>query len=146
MTVQRPTAFTLPMIGWKEHVLFPKLGLGPIVAKIDTGARTATLHADTIEVSGRRVRFGIMEDGKLRQFRAALIETKRIKSSNGISELRPVIRVTIQIGIAKFRIEMNLTDRTDMDVPMLIGRNAIKGRYLVHAGRTFILDRKTHSL
>jgi hypothetical protein len=142
MTPPRPTAFALPMIGWKEHVTFPRLGLGPLIAKIDTGARTATLHADTIEVTGRRVRFGILEDGVMRHFRAGLIQTKRVKSSNGISELRPVIRVTVQLGLMKFRIEMTLTDRTDMDVPMLIGRNAIKGRYLVHAGRTFVLDRK----
>lgn len=145
MTPPRPTAFALPMIGWKEHAFFPRLGLGPVVAKIDTGARTATLHADEIEVLGRRVRFGILDNEKMRYFRAGLMQMKRVKSSNGISETRPVIRATVLLGTLKFRMEMTLTDRTDMDVPMLIGRNAIKGRYLVHSGRTFVLDRKAKS-
>ena len=56
MLPTRPTLYGLPLIGWKEHVLFPKLKLGPLVAKIDTGARTAALHADEIQVAGKRVK------------------------------------------------------------------------------------------
>ena len=139
---RRPTLFLLPTLGWKEFVRFPKLGLGPIVAKIDTGARTAALHADIIEVLGKRVRFVIIEGGHKRRYRAALVGHKRVKSSNGISELRPVIRATLQLGAHQFKAEITLTDRADMEVPMLLGRNSIKGLFVVNPAKTFMLSRK----
>ena len=142
-TLPRPTMFLLPQAGWKEHVRMPKLKLGPIVAKLDTGARSAALHADEIHVSGRRVTFVIIEEGRRRTYKAPLVGQKRIKSSNGISEIRAVIRATLEVGKAVFKAEITLTDRTDMDVPMLLGRNTLKGRFLVNPARTFLLDRKT---
>jgi hypothetical protein len=135
---KRPMLLTLPVLGWKEHVSFPKLKLGPLVAKIDTGARTASLHADEIEVSAKRVRFVL---GR-KKYAAPLVGHKRIKSSNGISELRPVIRVTLQLGRHVFKTQMTLTNRTDMDVPMLLGRSSIKGLFMVNPGKTFVLTRK----
>ena len=138
--------FALPLVGWKEHVTFPRLGLGPLVAKIDTGARTAALHADEIQVSGRRVRFCIVgEDGKRHWYRAPMAGHKRIKSSNGISELRPIIRATLELGGILLKAEMTLTDRTDMGVPMLLGRVTIKGHFVVNPAKTFLLSRKRKS-
>ncbi len=135
---KRPMMFALPIVGWKEAVRFPKIKLGPIVAKIDTGARTSALHADKIEVRGRRVRFVIA--GKA--YAAPLTGFRRVKSSNGISEMRAVIRATVQLGSIVMKTEMSLTDRTDMDVPMLLGRNSIKGFFVVHPGKTFLLTRR----
>ncbi len=143
MTIRRPMMFALPLLGWKEYVAFPRLGLGPLVAKIDTGARTAALHADEIHVSGRRVRFSIRDDhGRLHWYRAPLAGYKRVKSSNGISQLRPVIRATIELGGKSLKAEITLTDRTDMGVPMLLGRATINGHFIVHPGKTFLLSRK----
>ncbi len=139
----RPTLFFLPQAGWKEHVRLPKLKIGPIVAKLDTGARSAALHADEISVSGRRVSFVIITHGRRHTYRAPLAGMKRVKSSNGISELRPVIRATLEIGKAVYKTEITLTDRSDMDVPMLLGRNTLKGRFVVNPARSFLLDRKT---
>jgi len=141
-TTLRPTFFSLPSAGWKEHVRLPKLRMGPIVAKLDTGARSAALHADEIHVVGRRVVFVVIEEGRKRTYKAPLAGQKRIKSSNGISEMRPVIRVTLQIGNQTFKTEVTLADRADMDVPMLLGRSALKGRFLVNPARTFLLDNK----
>jgi hypothetical protein len=138
ITPKRPMMFALPLVGWKEAVSFPKLKLGPVVAKIDTGARTSALHADVIEVKGRRVRFVI--DGK--KYAAPLTGFRRVKSSNGFSEMRPVIRATIQLGAKAFKTEMSLTDRTDMDVPMLLGRNTITGLFVVNPGKTFLLTKR----
>jgi hypothetical protein len=138
----RPTLFPLPLAGWKEHVHLPKLGMGPIVAKLDTGARSAALHADEIHVSGRRVIFVVIDEGRKRTYKAPLSGLKRVKSSNGISELRPAIRVTLQVGNQVFKTEVTLTDRADMDVPMLLGRNTLKGRFIVNPARIFLLDTK----
>lgn len=135
--------FSLPISGWKEHVRFPKLRLGPIVAKIDTGARTAALHADVIEVTGRRVRFVMIDDaGHRHTYRAPLVGYRRVKSSNGASEMRAVIRATLELGGKTIKAEVTLTDRTDMDVPMLLGRATIKGHFIVNPAKTFLLSRK----
>ncbi len=135
---KRPMLLSLPVAGWKEYVAFPKLKLGPLVAKIDTGARTSALHADAIEVIGKRVRFVI--DGK--RFAAPSMGNKLVKSSNGLSETRAVIRATLQLGNTVMKTEITLTDRTDMDVPMLLGRNSIKGLFVVNPAKTFMLSRR----
>ena len=59
MTLTRPMLYPLPLIGWREDVLLPQLGDGVIIAKIDTGARNAALHAEDIEIKGKRVSFGL---------------------------------------------------------------------------------------
>lgn len=136
--LKRPVLLTLPLLGWKEYVIFPKLKLGPVVAKIDTGARTSALHADKIEVAGRRVRFFV--GGK--RFAAPSVGHKRVKSSNGQSETRVVIRATIQLGSVLLKTEITLTDRTDMEVPMLLGRNSLKGLFVVNPAKTFVFTKR----
>jgi hypothetical protein len=142
MTVKRPTVFALPLIGWKEEISLPLLGASMVVAKIDTGAKIAALHAEDITVLGKHVHFTLAAGGRRRKCSAALADLKRIKSSNGLSELRPVIETMIQVGEHVFKSLVTLTDRADMGVPMLLGRLSIKGRFLVHPGRSFILSRK----
>ncbi len=142
MTVKRPTAYLRPLIGWKEDVSLPLLGMGTLEAKIDTGAKISAIHAEAIVVSGRHVHFTIPLDGHAHKCSAVLADLKRIKSSNGSSELRPVIETEIQVGDHHFKSLVTLTNRTDMGVPMLLGRLSLKGRFLVHPDRSFILSRK----
>ncbi len=137
-----PTLYPLPLIGWREDVSLPELSGRLLIAKIDTGARTAALHADDIRVVGKKVYFTLELDGKLQQFDVAFQGTKRIKSSNGFSELRPIIETVVEVGAHRFLAEMTLTNRTDMGVPMLLGRNAVKGRFIVNPARSFILSRR----
>ena len=146
MTVKRPTLFALPLIGWKEDVFLPDLGAGAVVAKIDTGAKISALHAEAISVTGDSVRFTAVLGGRTRRCVAQLADLKRIKSSNGFSELRPVVETVIQVGEHAFSALVTLTDRADMGVPMLLGRMSLKGRFLVHPGRSFILSRKKKHL
>ena len=141
MPLTRPMLYPLPLIGWREDVLLPEFGAGVIIAKVDTGARNAALHAEGIAIRGKRVSFDLELDGKLQHCAAALLGTKRVKSSNGLSELRPIVEIVIQLGIHKFAVETTLTDRADMGVPMLLGRNSIKGRFIVNPARSFIVSR-----
>jgi hypothetical protein len=83
--------------------------------------------------------------GKRRHFEMALHGSKKIKSSNGISEIRPIIETSVRIGVHQFMTEITLTDRADMGVPMLLGREAIKRRFLVNPARSFILSRRKKS-
>lgn len=137
-----PTLYPLPLIGWREDVSLPELSGRVLIAKIDTGARTAALHADEIRVVGKKVFFCLELDGKQRQFEVGFQGTKRVKSSNGFSELRPIIETLVEVGAHTFLAEITLTNRIDMGVPMLLGRNAIKGRFIVNPARSFILSRR----
>jgi hypothetical protein len=142
MPSTHPTLYPTPLIGWREDVRLPQLGVGVLVAKVDTGARSAALHAEDIEIKGKRVVFTLELDGKRRHLDVALAGRKLVKSSNGHSQTRAVIETTIEIGHHMFIAEVTLTDRADMGVPMLLGRNTIKGRFLVHPGRSFLISRK----
>lgn len=130
------------LIGWREQVHLPKLGVGPIIAKIDTGARSAALHAEDILVQGHRVRFLVPVNGRNHHCELPVHGRRRVRSSSGHSEVRVVVETDIAIGKLKYPIEITLTDRTDMGVPMLLGRAAIRGKFFVHPGRSFLISRK----
>jgi hypothetical protein len=137
------------LIGWQETVSLPELGAGPIVAKIDTGARSAALHADDIRITGRgkrmKVRFKVQRRGSSSRRIACempLHDLRRVKSSNGHIELRAVISTPVEIGGQVLDAEITLTQRSDMGAAMLIGRSSIKGMFLVDPSRTFLRSRR----
>ena len=128
------------LIGWRERVHLPRLGLGPVVAKIDTGARSAALHAEDIAIKGHHVKFSIPLNGTNHHFELPLKGHRRVKSTSGHSEMRAVVETDIAIGTTTFLAEITLTDRTDMGVPMLLGRATIRGKFIVHPGRSFLIS------
>jgi hypothetical protein len=137
------------LIGWQETVSLPELGAGPIVAKIDTGARSAALHADDIRILGRgkrmKVRFKVQRRGNSTrriECEMPLHDLRRVKSSNGQIELRAVISTPVDIGGQLLDAEITLTQRSDMGAAMLIGRSSIKGDFLVDPSRTFLRSRR----
>ena len=130
------------LIGWRERVSLPELGVGIITAKVDTGARTAALHATDIRIHGRDVRFIVPVKGRHHQCSLPLKGRKRVKSTSGHSQSRAVVETEVKIGAARFRIDITLTDRSDMGVPMLLGRASVQGRYAVDPGKSFILTPK----
>ncbi len=140
-----------PTIGWREWVSLPDLDIERIKAKIDTGARTSALHATDLEYFTRDgrdwVRFTIrpaQRSGTGKRRAAAPIADRRpVVSSSGASELRPFIETTIVIGGRTFPIELNLTDRSDMGFRMLLGRAAVKRRFLVDPGRSYLNSQST---
>jgi hypothetical protein len=141
MPTLRPTLYPRPLIGWRERVVLPKLGLGPLIAKVDTGARSAALHAEDIIIRGLRVRFAIPNNGRKHHYELPIKGQRRVKSTSGHSEMRAVVETEIAIGPFKFSAEITLTNRTDMGVPMLLGRATIRGRFIVHPGRSFLISR-----
>ncbi|MGE0006893.1 MAG: ATP-dependent zinc protease [Parvibaculaceae bacterium] len=137
------------LIGWQETVSLPELGAGPIVAKIDTGARSAALHADDIQITGRgrrmKVRFKVQRRGSSSrriECEMPLHDLRRVKSSNGHIELRAVISTPVEIGGHVLDAEITLTQRSDMGAAMLIGRSSIKGTFLVDPSRRFLRSRR----
>ena len=136
-----------PSLGWREWAKLPKLSTKKIKVKVDTGARTSALHAVNIKISGikrKTVHFDFHPDqdgGKLIHCKAPLIDTRKVKSSNGISSLRPVIELEIVIGAHKWLIEVTLVNRDIMGFRMLLGRQALKERFLVDPGKSFLLSK-----
>jgi hypothetical protein len=133
-----------PVIGWREHVKLPQLGIGTFVAKIDTGARSAALHAENIEISGsgqrKTVKFTVSINDRHHHCQLPLIGERRVKNSSGISELRAVVETEVQLGKRCLQTEVTLTNRTDMGVPMLLGRATVRDHFLVHPGRSFLIS------
>ena len=85
---------------------------------------------------------GVIELGDVLDVGPMLAGHRRVKSTSGHSEARAVIETDVVVGEHRFAIEITLTNRTDMGVPMLLGRSSIKGRFAVHPGKSYILSRK----
>ncbi len=118
-----------PIIGSREWVLLPQLGLPAVLAKVDTGARTSTLHASDILVEDEVVHF-TGPDGATR-CQAPLLEWRWVKDSGGHPSLRPIIRTTLRLGRWAWDDEVTLFDRHALRHRMLLGRRAVAGRFLV---------------
>ena len=144
MTPEHPPL--LPILGWREWLALPALGVEAIKAKVDTGACTSALHACGIRVVRRGdrqwVRFQvnpIQRDTTVAVVaEAELLEYRRVRTSSGQQSLRPVIRTTVSLGERVWPIELTLVDRDAMGFRMLLGREALGGRFVVDPGRSFV--------
>lgn len=137
---------TVAIIGWREWVALPDLGVDALKAKVDTGARTSSLHALHVEEYRRRgslwLRFQVLPQrrGKAEpiEAHAPLVEYRQVRSSNGQSDRRPVISTTISLLGQNWPIELTLSDRTEMGFRMLLGREALRGRFWVNPDASFL--------
>jgi len=127
----------------------PDLGIAALQAKIDSGARTSALHASDLhyeESEGRMmVQFCVHSSRKHDSVdyhcRARVLEFRRVRSSNGSVEVRPVIATTLELLGLQWPIELTLTNRALMGFRMLLGRQAIRNRFLIDSGRSFYSSR-----
>ncbi|MEE4363384.1 MAG: ATP-dependent zinc protease [Desulfotignum sp.] len=138
------------VIGWKEWLSLPDLGIPAIKAKIDTGARTSALHTFSMDTFTRdglpMVRFGIHPLQKRRDIalfcEAPVVDRRRIKDSGGHSEMRYVIASSLVLGNMHWPIEITLTSRDAMMFRMLLGRTALKNNVMVDPARSYAAGRK----
>ncbi|GGD60243.1 ATP-dependent zinc protease family protein [Aurantiacibacter arachoides] len=135
------------IVGWRERVDLPELGLRGVPAKIDSGARTSSLHATILNEftrDGERfVRFAVdYGQSHVRQICEAVhIDIRGITSSNGETQRRMIIKTPLTIGALTFRAEISLADRSDMKFPMLIGRSSLRRRFVVDSGHSWLQTR-----
>ncbi|WP_095011304.1 ATP-dependent zinc protease [Tsuneonella mangrovi] len=133
------------LVGWRELVALPDLTSARIPAKIDTGARTSSLHASEVERferDGQRWLRFLLDVGHGSSEPVTVevprVDRRTITSSNGETESRPIIKTQLRIGSLLFPAEFSLSDRSDMKFPILIGRTALRGRFLVDSGRSYL--------
>lgn len=137
------------IIGWREWVAFPDLGLSKLKAKIDTGARTSSLHAyflEPFEKNGqRKVRFGVHPlqnriDVQV-MCEADVLDERDVMDSGGHRELRYVILTRISFMNDTYPIEVTLTNRDTMRFRFLLGRTAMRKTLYVDPVRSYLTGR-----
>ncbi len=135
----------LVLLGWREWVALPDLGLSRIKAKVDTGARTSSLHAEDISLkkmkSGTRVRFYTVSGeapDRVIYCEAPLLDERQVSDSGGHRERRYFIETRLKIHDRFWPIELSLTDRNTMRFPMLLGRQAMSHRFVTVPHRSYL--------
>lgn len=138
-------------MGWREYLTLPALGIEQIKAKVDTGARSSALHAFDIEQIERDgvvlVQFKVHPQQRSTAVtiasEAPLLDQRTVKSSGGHAQLRPVVKTLVTVGEHTWPIELTLTSRDQMGFRMLLGREAVRRRFWVDPGRSY-LQRSRH--
>ena len=140
-------------MGWREYVALPELGVTGIKAKVDTGARSSALHAFRLREVKRDgktlVRFDVhprqrSADGSI-AVEFPVHDRRSVRSSDGRVQTRYVIRTVLRIADQEWLIDLTLSRRDDMGFRMLLGREAIRGRFVVDPARSWVAGPKPKS-
>jgi hypothetical protein len=147
---ESPSPRKKKIVGWREWVRLPDLGIPRVKAKLDTGARTSALHAFKVTPFSKDgaayVRFIVHPLQRRRTPEiscvALVIDYRNVMDSGGRIEERYVIRTEVKLGKSRWPIELTLTNRDQMGFRMLIGRQALRRRYVVDPSRSYIAGKK----
>ena len=139
---------SMPVIGWREWVSMDNLGIDQ--TKIDSGARTSALHAFDIRPFHDRgaphVAFVVHPRQRFRlptvNCIAAVQDEREVMSSSGHRDVRYVITTEVTLGSVTWPIEITLADRDPLGFRMLLGRQAVRDRFLIDSGRSFVAGKR----
>lgn len=142
-----PRAASAPVVlGWRERLALPALGIARIRAKLDTGARTSALHVDAIETFVRDgetwLRFTVTTGTRVRKSwrcEARASDRRQVADSSGRRAERWFIRSEAELAGQRFPLELSLADRRGLRFPMLLGRAALAGRFVVDPVRSYLV-------
>jgi hypothetical protein len=144
-----PSEATPPplLIGWKERLDFPEWGLRNVRVKIDTGACTSALGAASCELVQSadgltaRLRLALKRrrPNETILVEAPVLRMVQVTNTGGGREQRPMIETTIRLGPVQKRIRLTITRREGMRFPMILGREALAGGFVVDAARKYVL-------
>jgi len=138
------------IVGWREMVSLPSLGISTIKAKVDTGARTSCIHTFQLETFDKDdslwVRFWVHpfqhNDENIVMCEAPVIDQRSVRDSGGHEESRYVIQSEITMGNQTWPIEITLTNRENMLFRMLLGRTAMHDKIIVDPTYSFLLGKE----
>ena len=133
------------VLGWREWVALPELGVRRLRAKVDTGARSSALHVDAqwrfVERGAPWVGFRVSDGHASVRARAPVHDEREVMDSGGHRSRRVFLRTRLWLAGASREIELNLCDRRGMAFPMLLGRSALRGGFAVDPARSFVHGR-----
>lgn len=143
-----PANPSLIALGWRERVALPQFGIARLKAKLDTGARSSALHVETLDSFLRdgamwlrfTVRAGRHAADAVR-CEAPALDRRMVTDTGGRRTERWFIRSEILLAGQRFEADINLTDRRHMLFPMLLGRSAMQGRFVVDPARAYTQSR-----
>lgn len=135
-------------LGWREWLALPVLGIGAIKAKLDTGARSSSLHVEALETfhlgGALHVRFVVRprrRGSRVVPCSAEVVDRRQVTDSGGHRSERWFIRTEIALAGQRFAADINLTDRRAMLFPLLLGRVALEGRFRVDPALSYTCPR-----
>ncbi len=140
------------VLGWRERVDLPQLGIHRLRVKVDSGARSSCLHVEEqwrfVEAGapwiGFRLRAGRPAGGML-EAAAPVVDERMVTDSGGHRGVRPFILTRLQLAGVAREIEVNLADRRRMRFPMLLGRTAMQDAFMVDPSRSWLHNRRRPS-
>ncbi len=135
------------IIGWREYVDLPEWGIRHLKAKIDTGAKSCSVHGEDIKDLGDgRISFYLVLDKKEKRRKRIVAEVARqgkVKSSIGVRTRRYYVETTLKMGPVVRKVKINIMGREEMTFRMLIGRTAIEDEFLVDVDHGYLLGNKS---
>lgn len=130
------------VIGQSEYVDIVDLGLTRVPARIDTGARTSAIWASDIKEENGELRFKLFgQDSEFYTGKELVFkdyEMREVTPSNGITEERYMIKVRVKLSDRKIMSRITLANRSTQKYPVLIGRNVLRGKYIVDIKHNYI--------
>ncbi len=147
--VTAATAAAAQLVGWREWLSLPQIGIDRIKAKVDTGARTSALHTCFVEPydnGGQKwLRFGVhplqRRSEPMVVCTAPVVDRRVVADSGGHRQQRWVIATELHFAGLIRTIELTLTERDSMRFRMLLGRTALEGLFLVDPARSYLMGR-----
>jgi hypothetical protein len=140
-------------LGWRERLALPQFGIPLLKVKLDTGARSSSLHVDELETFVRDgdtwLRFMVgLGRRSVRQVHceAPACDRRVVVDTGGGRSERWFIRTEVMLAGKRFEVDMNLTDRRHMLFPMLLGRTSLIGRFVVDPALSYTLPRPAHTM
>jgi len=141
------------VLGWREWLALPELGVARLRAKIDSGARSSALHVDEqwrfseggAPWVGFRLRPGAAGAGSTEAC-APIVDEREVVDSGGHRNRRLFLRTSLHLAGQQRSIEINLADRRGMRFAMLLGRSAMDGAFMVDPARSFLHGRPPRTL
>jgi len=137
------------VIGWREYLDLPELGVFRLKAKVDTGARTSSLHVESFavvetlpdgaQIAQVTIGTGRRPSGHTVVARVKVLGRLRVTDSGGHPEIRPLIETELVLGPVRKRMRLTLTDRSGMLFRMILGRKALEGDFVVDPARKYLL-------
>lgn len=134
----------LAIIGAKEHVFLPDIRKSALLARVDTGARTSSLHcfsANVEKINRKEVLSVRFMRNSRKVVRFSKFTRKKVKSSNGVVQQRFVVRIKMLAGNQSYLTTFTLNNRSDMRHAVLLGRKFLRNRFLVDVSQNYTLDK-----